>query len=249
MVVLYDFGDASGSGFGSTILSPGGIRYRFGLWGRDLSHQSSNYRELRNLVNAVDYEVEDQFPILSTVVTCVSAEVLANPDSAMELFLFTDNTVAEGAFYRGASSNPRLFELVLRLRQLELPHSLQLHIVHVAGQRMIAQGTDGLSRGDLLDGIMRGQLFLHFVPLHLGAAERYPGVVEWCKSWCPTFHLLTLSPYDWYVRGHGITGNSHNADGVWVPSTSCSNSIILLWTPAPTLGANASTNLPISPST
>jgi hypothetical protein len=65
------------------------------------------------------------------------------------LLLFTDNSVAEGAFFRGTSSNPKLFSLILRLRALEMHHSLRIHVVHISGKRMIMQGTVGLSRGDL----------------------------------------------------------------------------------------------------
>jgi len=36
--------------------------------------------------------------------------------------LFTNNTVAEGTFYRGTSSNKCLFKLVFRLKQLELSY-------------------------------------------------------------------------------------------------------------------------------
>jgi len=66
--------------------------------------------------------------------------------------LFTKKIVAECAFFRGTSSNPLLFEIILHLKQLELSHSLQLHVVHIAGSHMMAQGTDGLSRGVMGDG-------------------------------------------------------------------------------------------------
>lgn len=34
-IVRYGFGDASGSGFGSTIETPEGLKYRIGVWGGD----------------------------------------------------------------------------------------------------------------------------------------------------------------------------------------------------------------------
>ena len=37
-----------------------------------------------------------------------------------ELFLFMDNSTAESAFDKGSSSSRLLFELVLRLRNLEM---------------------------------------------------------------------------------------------------------------------------------
>ena len=68
---------------------------------------------------------------------------------AIEIFIFTDNYVAERAFYRGNSRSPTLFELILRLNRLVMTGKIMLHVVWVSGKRMIAQGTDGLSRGDL----------------------------------------------------------------------------------------------------
>jgi hypothetical protein len=64
-----------------------------------------------------------------------------------ELFVFTDNAAAEGAFYKGNSPSRLLFELILRLRLIDMQGQLKLHVIHVAGSRMIEQGTDGLSRG------------------------------------------------------------------------------------------------------
>ena len=52
--VIYGFGDASGAGFGSSWKSKRGINYRLGIWGRDMDGKSSNYRELRNLVETVE---------------------------------------------------------------------------------------------------------------------------------------------------------------------------------------------------
>ena len=49
----------------------------------------------------------------------------------------TDNLVAEGAFYKGTSSSRKLFELVLRLRLLEINVGFKIHIIHIAGTRMI----------------------------------------------------------------------------------------------------------------
>lgn len=48
---------------------------------------------------------------------------------------------------------------------------------------MIAQGTDGLSRWKIFEGVMNGQVMLTFVPLHLSAVERSPPLKEWIDSW------------------------------------------------------------------
>ena len=56
MTAYYGFGDASSGGFGAMVERPGGIHGRFGLWGKDNKEQSSNYRELCNLVDSVKDE-------------------------------------------------------------------------------------------------------------------------------------------------------------------------------------------------
>lgn len=134
---LYGFGDASKKGFGSTTSREGGkVRYRIGVWGKDAEDESSNYRELRNLVEAAEEEARKGN--------------LANT----EFFLFTDNLTAESCFHKGNSSSKLLHELVLRLRTLEVQHSVIIHLIHVSGERMKAQGTDACSRGSFLEGVM-----------------------------------------------------------------------------------------------
>ena len=61
------------------------------------------------------------------------------------MFMMTDNSTAEACFYRGTSGSRKLFELVLRLHKLEMAAGMLVHIFHVAGTMMIAQGNDGLS--------------------------------------------------------------------------------------------------------
>jgi hypothetical protein len=147
--------------------------------------------------------------------------------------LFTDNSVAEGAFFRGTSSNPKLFSLILRLRALEMHHSLRIHVVHISGKRMIMQGTDGLSRGDLNAGIMRGENMLTFVPLHRGALDRSPDLLQWIQLWSPNRLLRSLSPLEWFTLGHGVTSYSVNTDGVTVPDSQISPQTVLVWSPPP----------------
>jgi hypothetical protein len=59
-------------------------------------------------------------------------------------------------------------------------------MVHVPGSRMIQQGTDGLSRGDLTEGVMAGQSMLEHVPVRLTAFGRQPAVQDWIASWMPS---------------------------------------------------------------
>jgi hypothetical protein len=46
-----------------------------------------------------------------------------------------------------------------------MEYEFTLHVVHVAGTRMIAQGTVGLSQGIFLEGVMRGEDMLSFMDL------------------------------------------------------------------------------------
>jgi hypothetical protein len=105
-----------------------------------------------------------------------------------ELCLFTNNATAKGCFFCGGSSSKLLHKLVLRLRKTELEYDFALHVVHVAGTRMIMQGTDGLSWGIFLKGVVRGKDMLSFMDLSQTAIERHPGVLEfvshgYCLSW------------------------------------------------------------------
>jgi hypothetical protein len=53
--VTYGFGNASGEGFGSSFCLPNGtLIFRHGTWGRDPDCTSSNFRELFNLVQALE---------------------------------------------------------------------------------------------------------------------------------------------------------------------------------------------------
>ena len=85
----YGFGDSSGQGFGNAIEVEGEIHSEFGQWCSELESKHSNYKELRNLVNAVE--------------NAYSKGLL----KGCELFLFTDNFVAECGYYNGGSNRSK----------------------------------------------------------------------------------------------------------------------------------------------
>ena len=74
----------------------------------------------------------------------------------------TDNTTIEACFYKGNSSSVKLYDLVVRIRELELDYGLKIFITHVSGTRMKAQGTDGLSRGNTNEGVSFGVTMLKY---------------------------------------------------------------------------------------
>jgi len=226
--VFYGFGDASGKQYGSTISDDhnrqprlsseaedgNGIRYRIGLWSSSEEAESSNYKELANLVQTI------------------SAEAVAGRLTNCEFFLFTDNSTAESCFFRGTSSSKLLHSLVLTLRSLEMEYGMSLHVVHVSGKRMIAQGTDGCSRGSLMEGVMAGDNMLSFIDLACSAVDRHPPLLEWVRGWTGVPSLKPLSPEGWFVDGHGIVGGSLDHNGVWIP-TYGKGGKVFLWTPPP----------------
>jgi hypothetical protein len=92
-------GDASGQGFGSSLIIGNKIHYCHGQWHSSHSEESSNFHELANLI----YAIED-------------AHLWGLLDNT-ELFFFTDNSTAESVFYKGTYSSEKLFNLVLQLHK------------------------------------------------------------------------------------------------------------------------------------
>ena len=104
--VSYGIGGASGSGHGAVVHLQDAVSYRYGQWASEVSEETSNYRALRNIVD--------------TVKKLYREGCLKN----CELFLFTDNIVADYAYHKGTSSSKTLFNLVLRLRKLQMTGDL-----------------------------------------------------------------------------------------------------------------------------
>ena len=189
LTVIFGFGDASGTGLGSTFTCGSGFSFRIGVWGSDEDSESSNWKEFTNVIEALEEEGDEGN--------------LANA----EVYMFTDNSTAELCVARGSSGSPKLLGLVVRLHSLTTRLGVKIHVFHVAGTRMIAQGTDGVSRGYLGHGIMAGQSMSAFIPIHLGANERRGGggVVPWIKAWSGEDAIL-LDAMGWYQSGHDIEG-------------------------------------------
>jgi hypothetical protein len=224
---VYGFVDASSAGFGGSFALPdGSVFFRHGLWGRDADSMSSNFKELCNLVDSIEEGVQSR--------------ELADT----ELFILTDNTTAEGCYYKGNADNRQLFNQVLRLRCLEMTASLRLHVIHVSGTRMIHQGTDGLSRGLLTDGVFAMDPMKLHLPLHLSAPARHPALVPWVQSWCPDPSIQPLQPEEWFTSGHGIGGFQPGPAGTDFPIPH--PSVWFLWTPPPAAARAALEELAIS---
>ena len=183
MAGAYLWGDASGVGFGNSLWVEGKSWYDlgYGSWSIDMSAKSSNFREAYNLVVALERLVKEN-----------------KIEKGTEVWIFTDNKVSEYCFSKGSSRSKTLHELCVLLRLLEMSGAIYLHFVWVAGTRMIEQGTDGLSRGDMINGTMAGEMFLSFVPISDSAFDWSPELKKWIlDTLVPLgFHLLDYN--NWF---------------------------------------------------
>jgi hypothetical protein len=128
----------------------------YGTWTTEVTKKSSsNFRELLNLVLKLERMARE-----------------GRLDKCIKIFMFTDNVVAERAFFRGTSRSPTLFELIVRLTRLQMSGHIFLHVIWVSGKRMQAQGTDGLSRAAFNTGVMAGRKMQDYVPICRTAIER-----------------------------------------------------------------------------
>jgi hypothetical protein len=155
---IYMVGGASGTGFGTTKWKHGSERIgaTHGAWDESVRKKSSNFREAYNLVLGIEK---------------MAKEGELKPGT--ELFVFTDNSTSERAFDKGTSKSLTLHALVVHLRKLQMEGQLFINFVWISGNRMINQGTDSLSRGDLTSGVMRGDAFLKRIPLNESVGERH----------------------------------------------------------------------------
>ena len=162
-------GDASDKGKGNAVIEQYGVDYESGAWNLEWREKSSNCREAENLTDQLE--------------RLVASGLLHDH----KVFLITDNSSFEGAYYKGHSPSRQLSEIVFRVHKAERDGGFILHVIHISGNLMKALGVDGLSQGDLTEGMMGGKDPLSFIPFHLGADERANGLVgTWVQSWWRT---------------------------------------------------------------
>jgi hypothetical protein len=122
---------------------------REGLWDLQFAEGGSNLWEAQNQVNHLLYKIR------------------AGKHDRCKLWGATDNSVWSAVWNKGMSKAWHLFYLVLTLKQEAWKHEAYLRIFHISGDRMIACGVDGLSRGNYDSGISLGIGIRQFMPLHL----------------------------------------------------------------------------------
>jgi hypothetical protein len=67
---------------------------------------------------------------------------------------------------------------------------------------MVAQGTDGLSRANHTQGVMKGLGMVEFMPLHLDPLRREPKLRGWLDELAHGLKVTVLNPEDWFDKGH-----------------------------------------------
>jgi hypothetical protein len=209
--IRYGFANSSGTGLGSSITTDEGIWVRIGTWGVDSEDDSSNWREFENLVMTLEAEEEN-----------------GNLDGAA-LVICTNNSTAEAAANKATSTSPKLYRLAVWLKALQFRCGAQFIILHVAGERMKDQGTDGVSRGHLKEGVAAGREMIEFVPFHRSALDVSSRLKAWVMSWAPR-NSEFLDPSGWFERGHDHDSGQRDESGHWRPSIRQGT---FVWTPLP----------------
>ena len=171
---------------------------RRGFWKADESDESSNWRELRNLIDTIQEEAEKGSLV------------------GKEVWLATDNSTAAFAFYKGASTSKLLHQMVIELRMIALQGNFVIHIYHIAGTRMIESGIDALSRGELHVAALEASVHI-VMPLHLSPTQRSPVLKSWLESWLGLEFTIT-EPGDWFYaaqQSDALSNDSPSVTWVW----------------------------------
>jgi hypothetical protein len=79
---------------------------------------------------------------------------------------------------------------------------------------MMAEGTDGTSRGQLKEGVTVGDDMLSYIPWNLSALQRTDMLRPWLSSWIGK-DVEYLEPAGWFTRGHDHLGGDYDHLGFW----------------------------------
>ena len=200
-----NWGDGSGTGAGGTIeqVDPAGsvIQSFMGVWKPQVAHFDSNWKELRTVLTSLGYVAKHH----------------RQKVHGGTVFYFTDNLVTYYVVNNGSSTSPALHSLVHKIKLLELSLQCNLEVIHVPGELMILQQSDGLSRG---------------IPLNRDRLRRST-VLE-------ARDVLKAVPYSRYLQKwaleqvgfHSTQACQHLADGITWGSSLILHQVSI-WTPSP----------------
>ena len=182
----YVVGDASAEGFSIATQYPDlTLKTRDGLWEDEFAEGGSNLREAMNFCNHLLQEIR------------------ADEHDGCVIWAATDNDVWSHVWHKGMSTTKHLFNMAVDLRIEAQAHEVYLNVFHISGDRMIATGIDGRSRGNLDAGVSLGYDMRKFIPLNKGAFELAGPLLEtWCRSWMRDDFIPPLEPIHWFWKGH-----------------------------------------------
>jgi hypothetical protein len=191
--------DASSAGTGVSVLHNDEhgrpltqLQFLAGVWPEHLALNSSNWRELRTILYTLQQAKDLQD---------VSG---ARRLDGTVLYVFTDNAVSASAINRGTSTSPSLLRLIKGLREYETLLGCHVVAVWIPGTAIIAQGTDGLSRGALDEGAMADHAPnpLEFSPIDVGCALPEPGFLQAVARTFPGGAQTLTSADTWFQQPH-----------------------------------------------
>ena len=146
------------------------------------------------------------------------------------MFICTDNSIIEGAVTKGNSPSQRTYELVIDLNSCQMQYEFKAYIIHVSGTRMIKQGIDGVSRGDVKQALLINRPLRDLIPIDESALERWSGLKDWLKSWLGNSAVF-LQPDQWFVEGHDIRFVNSSS----YPRKMHFESGVYVWSPPPVI--------------
>jgi Reverse transcriptase (RNA-dependent DNA polymerase) len=216
-VVTSLFGDGSGTGAGGTITfgAPSQTITWMGAW-TSSNDRSSNWRELRTVLASLQHIYG-------------LPEVRARIAGSTVLY-FTDNMVTYYVCYSNRSRSPALHQLIMAIRELESVLQVALEVIHIPGIVLIAQGTDGLSRGIWATPHNTPYVGRDWIYKILSPVQRSPDLQH-------TLHALSNFPWQWHTIDHlSVDVVLHHAT-VWCPSPEttqqCLSTLLTWWTESP----------------
>ena len=171
------FTDGSGTGTGGCAHDFRGalpeVSFFSGLWDKAAASMTSNWKELRSILIALRRERTE-----------AARQGRESPLRQCRIYHATDNMVSESILARGTSTAPPLQQLMREIAYELMVQQCALIPVHVAGKRLIAQGTDGLSRGQTAVGTMSGDTddVQAYNPLGGGLPDLPPALRRWCRA-------------------------------------------------------------------
>jgi hypothetical protein len=214
------WGDGSGTGTGGTIDVTGmEVLQWMGSWLPASLPYTSNWKELKTL--------------------CLTLEQLLHDPSRRKavkgttLFYFTDNEVTYYIAHSGSSSTPALHALIMHIKDLERKLDLHLEVVHVPGTTMIAQGTDGLSRGIWISYNHTSQPTLQYTCAVFDPATHAEGMEAWVAGLCERTDHPSLRHWDVNWVDQAVLGQFT----LWLPPPAVARQLLShllnLWTESP----------------